>query len=68
MKTAINAYSLSQDTKVFCTLQEAAWAKFDETGLYKYEEEARYYGKLIDSLTDLAWHYECLVNDGTIED
>ena len=67
MKTAINAWAISQDTKVFRTLQEAAWGKFDETGLYKYEEEARYYGKLIDSLTDLAWHYECLANEGTIE-
>lgn len=67
MKSAINAWAISQDSKNFRKLQEEAWNKFDETGLWKYEEEARYYSKLIDSLTDLAWHYECLANEGIIE-
>ena len=67
-ENSIKTWHLSEDAKIFRNLAQEAWDKFDEEGLAKYEEEARYYEGLAQKLNDLAWHYACLVNENILSD
>ena len=42
MKTAIHAWEISQDTKVFRTLQEAAWSKFDVRTMQEWQARSEW--------------------------
>ena len=63
----ITAHDLEADVKIFRDLAEEYRDKFDEEGWSSLEEASRYYDSLADKLTDLAWHYSCLANEGILE-
>lgn len=48
-------------------LAEQAEAMAETTGLMKWNKEADYYKGLAEKLKDLAWHYECLENEGILK-
>ena len=68
MKNSIKSWDISEDSKRFRILAQAAWDRFNEDGYMRDEEEARYYEGLMEKLNDLAWHYACLVSEGVFED
>lgn len=68
MKNSIKSWHLAEDARGLRVLAQAAWDKFDEEGLIKYQGEAMYYEGLANNLDDLAWHWACLTAEGVFED
>lgn len=67
MKNSIHSFQFLEDAKSFRAIAEDYRRQFDEEGWSSLEETARYYDRLADKLEYLAWHYECLANEGMIE-
>ena len=66
-KNIMTGLDLSHEAKLFRELQDEYLQKFDEEGWSSLFETSRYYGHLADKLENLAWHYDCLANEGVLE-
>ncbi len=63
----MKSFDFTAEVKRMEALAEQAEAMAEATGLIKWDEEVRYYEGLAEKLRDLAWHYECLENDGILK-
>ena len=62
----MKSFDLMEEVKRMEALAEQAEAMAETTGLIKWDEEVRYYKGLAEKLRDLAWHYDCLENEGIL--
>lgn len=63
----MKSYDFTAEVQRMEALAKQAEDMAEATGLIKWDEEVRYYKDLAEKLRDLAWHYECLENDGILK-
>ena len=63
----MKSFDFTAEVKRMEALAEQARDMAEATGLIKWDEEVRYYEGLAEALRDLAWHYECLENEGILK-
>lgn len=63
----MKSFDFTAEIKRMEALAEQAEDMFEATGLIKWDEEVKYYKGLAEKLKDLAWHYECLENEGILK-
>lgn len=63
----MKSFDFTAEVKRMEALAEQAEAEAEATGLMKYFEDADYYKGLAEKLRDLAWHYDCLENEGILK-
>lgn len=64
----MKSFDFTAEVKRMEGLAEQARAMAEATGLIKWDKEEDYYKGLAETLRDLAWHYECLENEGILKD
>ena len=62
----MKSYDFESEAKRLDGLADNARAMFNDTGLFWWSDEMDYYRGLAKKLRDLAWHYECLENEGIL--
>jgi hypothetical protein len=63
----MKSFDFTAEVKRMEALAEEAEARAEATGLMKWFDEVDYYKGLAEKLRDLAWHYDCLENDGILK-
>ena len=63
----MKSFDFTAEVKRMEALAEEARAMAAASGLIQWDEEVRYYEGLAEALRDLAWHYECLENEGILK-
>lgn len=63
----MKSFDFTAEVKRMEALADQAEAMAEATGLMKWFNEMDYYKDLAETLRELAWHYECLENDGILK-
>lgn len=63
----MKSYDFTAEVKRMEALAKQAEDMAEATGLMKWFNEMDYYKDLAETLRELAWHYECLENDGILK-
>ena len=62
----MKSFDFMEEVKRMETLAKMAEAAAEEFGLLRDFQDAEYYKGLAEKLRDLAWHYDCLENEGIL--
>ena len=63
----MTTFDFTAEVKRMEALAEEAEARAEATGALRDFQEADYFRGLADKLRDLAWHYDCLENEGVLK-
>lgn len=63
----MTTFDFTAEVKRMEALAEEAEARAEATGALKDFQDVEYFRGLADKLRDLAWHYDCLENDGILK-
>ena len=63
----MKSFDFTAEVKRMEALAEEAETMVETTGLMKWFDEVDYYKGLAEKLRDLAWHYDCLENEGILK-
>ena len=63
----MTTFDFTAEVKRMEALAEEAEARAEATGALRDFQEVDYFRGLADKLRDLAWHYDCLENEGVLK-
>lgn len=63
----MKSFDFTAEVKRMEALAEEAEARAEATGALKDFQDVDYFKGLAEKLRDLAWHYDCLENDGILK-